>query len=228
MSMSKGSSRGTGRALACAGFLVFPAMVTMLACVSPQDDYNAYVARAADAQAPAVSMVTVDSGPPPVFYAPDASFDDKTLVMACVTTLGFSAEQALRFRADLKYATDGSGRTVTVTITALDKTASNISAIVGTPVSGTATVDSHGAASVSLPTTDLPASANAVSSQAVTLVNNTLYLQLESKTAACAKLGTSIVTPPDTLQPDQTPCVFRTTDASGTWVPFVIGDFHCP
>lgn len=236
MSMSKRSlppaaatlySRNPMRSVAFAACAAAPLMVVTLSCVNPEQDYNDYVSRAADAQAP-MGAVTVEAGEAAVYTAPDASFDDSTLVMACITTLGFTLQQVLYYAAQIDYSVKGGARTLSLDVVPLPKMATNLSnPITMAEAKATATVSEHGVAAVSLGTTQIPAEANAVSGQAVTLDNSVITIQIESPTTLCGNLGGNIVSPPQALVPSQTPCVFRTTHG-GTWTPFVLSDFHCP
>lgn len=199
-------------------------------CVVPQDDYNSYQSRAADAQAPP-SSVTEGGVDAASLVAPDASFDDTTIMMACVSALAADAAHAILFKGSIKFTRSGSGGSADVAFQALDKTATNLSQIAaGAQVlTGTATIDAHGAGTASLGAmTVLPASANAISGVDVTIKGPAVALQLESSTTLCGGLGGDITSPTVyTLQPSQTPCIILPT-SGGQWQPFKSADFHCP
>ena len=198
-------------------------------CVTPQDDYNAYQDRAADAQAPPSSVVEagVDAAS---LMAPDAAFDDTTIMMACVSALAADAAHAILFQGKINYVPSGAGGMATVSFTALDKSATNISqtAAGAVPLTGTATIDAHGSGTAQLGNAMLPAAANAITGVDVTIASATVFLELQSSTKLCGGLGGNITSPSDfTLLPSQTPCIVLPT-SGGTWAPFKTADFHCP
>jgi hypothetical protein len=213
--------------------LALPTALASASCLDPHDDFNAYVARAADAEVPTSPIGTAgDAG---AFDAaslrpPDAGFDDTRLVMICVSSLAEDISNALLWEAHLTYTGGSNGGTLDYVTNSLAAGATDInSPLPDSTISVMATpVDSHGAAPVTVGSATLPAAANAITSGAVPLQNVTIYVQLEGS-QICANLEADVTAPAKAhLDPADNPCIYLPVDNNGQWGPVTTTDVHCP
>ncbi len=202
-------------------------------CVNPQQDFNDYLARAADAQGPPSSTGVVEASAvdAALLHPPDAAVNDTRYVMACETTFGQSAAEAFLFVATMTFTPSaGGGGTATLQAQSLPVGAKTVDGPVGDVFHfSSGKVAADGTARLLLPgTTTIPAAANPVGGQDVVASNLGVDLRLFADGTACAGLEGQITAPVSTLlTPSNNPCVFRA--APGGAVPaFTNADFHCP
>jgi hypothetical protein len=205
-----------------------PFLLVAASCTNPQDDFNAYVTRAK-----ASSSSGSDSSVGPVdANLPEGGFDNKNWVLACESQLGPSVADALLFSANVQFTPSAAGGgTLTLTTQSLKSGATNInSPIAGTSLGPTkTTIAANGTGTVNIGAFTLVAAANAVTMTDAVLANVTFAVQITSATQICASLAGNVTSPiPVTLDPASNPCILRATDSTGTWVPFMQSDFHCP
>jgi hypothetical protein len=165
--------------------------------------------------------------------APDASFDDSTFVMICLSQLGQDVSEALLLKMELaytpKYVSASDVGQITYSTEWLPAGSTNINnPITSTLITGyMAYVSEDGTATIKVPSYDLPAAANGINGAPVTLVNLEVNFHIESATQVCATLGGSIPAQGVTFTPSENPCIVLPTK-NGTWAPVTAADIHCP
>jgi hypothetical protein len=222
--------------LALGAFFAVPiaAIPFVASCVVPENDYNDYVSRAADAKGPPSSTGTSEAGAvdAALLHAPDSSFMDQKYAMACLTQLDPATSNALLWVANLSYtpAASGGGGMVSLTLQSLTAGATNVGSPLGSAQSASATVDSKGVAPLMFGTVSVLPAANAVTGGAATLSNTELQLEIEADQSVCGQLSGVITSPPPTVTLNQgsNPCVLLKTDGSGNIPPLQLSAFHCP
>jgi hypothetical protein len=235
MPMSKRSlPRGAANLLA---FMTVSCTAVVLlggtSCVTPQSDYDSYIARAADAQGPPSSTATAEGGMVDAanLHAPDAAFTDSKYLMACLSQLGQEASQALLWVATVQYtpATGGKSAMVTYSNQPLAATATDVNSPIGAAIGPfTASIAPDGTGTIKVGHDVLPLEANAITHQDVTIENAIIQIRVEADKTMCGFLGGDITSPsPLTLDPSQNPCIFLPTP-NGSWTAFQTTDFHCP
>ncbi len=221
--------------LASAAFVALPLGMVCASCLNPQNDYDQYVDRAADASVPNVPMNEASTIDVASLNAPDASFDQKKLAMICISELGQDISEALLWVVELKYdKNDGgsAGGMLTYSSYSLAAHSTDVnSPLPGTQITGLmGAIDSHGAGTIHIASATLPAAANGIGGTAVGLSNVVEEYHVESPTQICASLGSQVMTMGTTLTlvPDQNPCIFLPTDKNGQWGPVTTDQVHCP
>lgn len=220
--------------------LILPGVVCA-SCLNPQDDYNAYESRAADAQVPPPPIGTGEASTVDVasLRAPDAAFDDTHGVLICLSQLGMNLSEALLLDVVLQYTpnadpTSGgklfySSHWLAAGSTSINNPLTDDGSVVGPPPVE-ANIDSHGFGEVGLAMNLLPAAANAITDVPVQLSAVSIQFHVESPTQICANLGANIP-PPDqvTLTPSENPCIYLPANGpGGTWGTVTTSDIHCP
>lgn len=209
------------------------ASLVCVACVDPQQDYDDYTSRTADAHGiPAITLdASVDTGP---LYAPDAGFSSSLFYMSCLTG---SAEgnpaEASNFVANVKYTPNASGgggllffsnHVLKANPGTLSDTAGM--AYTANPTTG-GKVNPDGTATMTFGETMIPGSANPVNMQDLTFSQTTLTFHIESETQICANLDADLTSP--VVMTLTGPCVFRLMPSATTPLPQLqLADFHCP
>jgi hypothetical protein len=207
--------------------------IVPVACVTPQNDFDDYMSRAADAQGlvqPGSGDAGVDTGPQ---YAPDASIPSSTYFMSCLSQLAAVPAQASSFTATLAYTTSsGGGGTLSLTLAALTNGATSLSQTSGTPVTGMpATVAANGTAHMVFGPVSIPGNANAVMpGSEIVFSDVTFDFHIESAQQICASLGGDLSQPTMlTLTPSRNPCVLVPASGPNAAVPTVQANaYHCP
>ncbi len=215
--------------------LALPGLVCA-SCLNPQDDYNDYVNRAADAQVPPPPISTGEASTVDVasLSAPDGGFTDNNFVMICVMfQLGADISKALLWQTQLVYSGGSNGGTLTFTADPLAAGSTSVeNPLMGGPniTNYKATVTEHGYAPIGpLPTLNFPASFNGITGEPVQLQKAQILIQMESPTQICANIGGYIPEPaPVSLDTTQNACIFLPTDKNGQWGTVQTADVHCP
>jgi hypothetical protein len=212
--------------------LALPLGLVCASCLNPQDDYDAYVVRAADAQAPVVPVGTGDASTVDVasLRAPDAGFDDPSFAMICLSQLAEDVTKALLWKVELKYVGGSAGGTLTYTSHSLAAGSTDVKNPLDPQVGPiTGKIDPTGAGPIDINSTVLPAAANGITGAQVPLENAQVFFHIESPTQICANLGANVTAPaPVTLVPSQNPCIYLPTNSAGQWGPVTTADIHCP
>ena len=203
------------------------------ACLDPSKDFNDYIARAADASLPPSSIVTPEASTPDaaLLHAPDAAFMDSKYVMGCLSFLATDPSQIFLFDLNLSYTPSaGGGGTITSWQSqSLPNGATSTSQAIGNvlSLSGSIAKDGTGKLSASGVVT-IPAAANPLDGQDVTLQPLSIDLHVFADKSACGQLDGNITAPvPAVLTPVNNPCVIK--PAPGGNVPtFSAADYHCP
>jgi hypothetical protein len=169
-------------------------------CVNPENDYNDFLSRTADARAGGGDLdgsVPVDSA------LPDGGFSG-TYVMACGTSLQPGAKNPILYLATVTYAPSaGGGGQFTFAGQTLQHGATSTSQTVGTPLAAqTVQVDASGKASIVYGPTTIVAAANGVTNQDVTVGSDATLVFLLGANPVCAGNTGHITAPiPLTLNP---------------------------
>jgi hypothetical protein len=216
--------------------VALPLGLLCASCLNPQDDYNAYVSRAADAQAPQCATCTSEEASTvdvAALRAPDASFNDTKVAMLCLSEqYDGDLSSLLLFVADVQYAPSGTGGgMVNFTSSSLPSGSTDVnSPVAGTQITGMAPIDAHGAGTVMIAMASIPQVANALTNDNLTLTQVTIALQMESPTQICCDLGGTITAPARAnLNPVQNPCIFLSVNGAGQWTPPAsVDQIHCP
>jgi hypothetical protein len=227
-----GSARRLLRLLPLA-LVALPLGLVGAGCLNPEDAYDSYLNRAEDAAAPPQPVSEASAVDVAALRAPDASFDDTSFVMICLSQVSEVESQALLWKADLKYAVaSGGGGTLTFTAQSLAAGATDVNSPLPDSTLGpfdNVSVDDRGVAIVSIPSAVLPQAANSITGTQLTLEQITIALHIESPTQICANLGANVTQPtPLTLNPPQNPCIFLPTDKNGRWGTVTTDQIHCP
>lgn len=201
-----------------------------LACVDPQQDYNDYSNRTADAHAPPTLNFDsgVDTGP---LYAPDASFTSPLFFMSCLTgnAVGDVSKASLSV-AHVVYTANsgGGGGTITFGDQALKINPTSLSDVTGTYAQASnGTVAADGTATVSWGDTTIPGDGNPVTMMDLEFTSSSLALHVESETQFCGNFSGNLVKPFTTLVTG--PCAFRLLPSATAPIPILqLSDFHCP
>jgi hypothetical protein len=225
MSMSK--------SLALLAVVAAPLGLVCSSCLNPQDDFNAYIARAADAQVPPSSVDTAEASVVDVaaLRAPDASFMNGDYVVICVSQLAQDISQAFLLKASLTYTPGSSGGGALVyesqwlpagaTNTSNPQTEGSIGPLPAVKI------DYTGAGTVTVGSDNIPAISNPIDGEEAVLSNLQLDFHIESPTHICAQLGAQILHPqPATLNVGENPCLI--IPAAGGWSQLQTSDIHCP
>jgi hypothetical protein len=202
-------------------------------CLNPEDAYDSFVSRAEDAQPPPQPVNEAGMVDVAALRAPDASFDDTSFVMICLSQVSEVVSQALLWKVTLKFnVADGGGGTLTYSSTSLAAGANNISDTLPNADLGpyTVPVNELGVANVDIAEAVLPQAANAITGTQLTLQDIVISMHIESPTQICASLGANVTAPPPplTLDPAQNPCIYLPTDSQGHWATVTTDDLHCP
>jgi hypothetical protein len=212
---------------------LFALAVPVVACVNPQQDYNDYSSRTADAHTPPTFAfdASVDTGP---LYAPDAAFTTNLYFMSCLTgnAEGDISKASLSV-AHVVYTPNGGGGGGTITFgdQPLKINPTSISDVTGTyfqanPMSG-ASVAADGTATVTWADTTIPGDGNPVTMMDLEFSSSSLAIHVESETQICGNLSGNLIKPFATLVTG--PCVFRLEQSATSPIPQLqLSDFHCP
>ena len=208
--------------------------VSVVACVTPEQDYNDYVDRTADAHAPP-PLPTFDAGETGPLSAPDAGFMSNTFFMACLTgNAEGDPTKASEFVAHANYApTSGGGGTFIFSNQVLKSYPTKLSDIApdGTlydalPKTG-ATVNPDGTTTMTYGPTIIPGDANPVTNMQLTFSQTTLDFHIESESQMCAYINGDLTAPIVAMV--NGPCIFRLLSSPTSDLPtFQLSDFHCP
>jgi hypothetical protein len=205
--------------------------IACAACSNPENDYNAFVARtnaAATAQGDAATdalPIEIEAG------ALDAAFNDKNFVMACLSQLAPTVNEAALSVVQLQFTPAAGGGSLQFSTASLAAGSTNVNSPLADSMYGpfTGTIASDGTGTITVGSQTLPAASNGVTMSQLVLSDVTFAFRLASPTSICASLGGNLVSPLMVpLVPANNPCVVRVTDATGTWTPFVQADLHCP
>ncbi|HEX8790632.1 MAG TPA: hypothetical protein VF765_06745 [Polyangiaceae bacterium] len=202
-----------------------------VACVDPQQDYNDYVNRTADAHVPppiGTSDAGIDTGP---LYAPDAGFSSNLYLMSCLTAQAEGdTTKASNSVGHLSFMpTAGGGGTVTYGDQTLKINPTSLSDVTGAYAeTGGGTIDAHGEGTVKWGMTSIPGDGDTVNpGQALVFSSSQLDLHIESETQVCANFTGNLTSP--SVLPVGGPCVFRLLPSATSPLPkFQLSDFHCP
>ena len=208
--------------------------VPVVACVDPQQDYNDYSDRTADAHG-IPALPTFDAGEAGPLYAPDAGFMSNDFYMSCLTgNAEGDPTKASLFVAHINYApASGGGGILIFGNQVLKEYPTKLSDLApgGTyyqalPASG-ATVNPNGTAHMTYGPTLIPASANPVTGMDLTFSETILDFHIESESQICANLVGDLTAP--IVGQVAGPCIFRLLSSPTADLPtFVLSDFHCP
>lgn len=207
--------------------------VTVVGCVDPQQDYNDYVNRTADAHTPP-SVVFDSGGETGPLYAPDASFMSQTFYMSCLTGQAEGdTSKASQFVAQITYApASGGGGTLNFSNQVLKINPSTLNDLApgGVPYKAgpmNAPVKPDGTVTMTFGMTKIPADANPVNQQDLIFSSTTLDFHIESESQICANITGNLTMPTPTVV--QGPCVFRLMPSLSAPLPQLqLTDFHCP
>ncbi len=213
---------------------LFAFAVPVVACVDPQQDYNDYANRTADAHAPPV--IGLDSGGETgPLYAPDAGFSSSTFYMSCLTGQAEGdPSKASQFVATMTYVpSSGGGGTVTLfknQVLKINPSTLNDLAPLGMPYQAgpmNAQVKPDGTVTMTFGMTTIPASANPVNGMDLVFSSTTLDFHIESETQICANITGNLTMPTPTVV--QGPCIYRLMPSLSAPLPQLqLSDFHCP
>ena len=208
--------------------------VPVVACVDPQQDYNDYSNRTADAHG-IPALPTFDAGEAGPLYAPDAGFMSNDFYMSCLTgNAEGDPTKASLFVAHINYApASGGGGILIFGNQVLKEYPTKLSDLApgGTyyqalPASG-ATVNPNGTAHMTYGPTLIPASANPVTGMDLTFSETILDFHIESESQICANLVGDLTAP--IVGQVAGPCIFRLLGSPTADLPtFQLSDFHCP
>jgi hypothetical protein len=212
---------------------VFAVVIVPVACVTPENDLNDYISRAADAQGltqPGSGDAAADTGP---LYAPDASIPNSTYFMSCLSQLAAVPAQASNFTATLSYtASPGGGGTLGFGLQALVTGATVLSDTTGPVVSAKpGTVAANGTCHLDFGPVSIPGSANAITPGAEIVFSDVTFdFHIESAQQVCALLGGTLTMPlMQTFTPSRNPCILVPVSGTSASVPTVqASDYHCP
>jgi hypothetical protein len=214
--------------------LALPGLVCA-SCLNPQDDYNDYVNRAADAQVPPSAISTGEASTIDVasLRAPDGGFSGDYVMICVMFQLGADISKALLWKTQLVYSGGSNGGMLTFSADPLAAGSTSVDNPLMGPEDITnwqATVSEHGYATIgTLPTLNFPASFNGITGEPVQLEKAQILIQMESSTQICANIGGFIPEPaPVTLDPAQNACIYLPTNGSGQWASVQTSDVHCP
>ncbi len=206
------------------------ASLVSVACVDPQQDYNDYVDRTADAHvAPSTtSDASVDTGP---LYAPDAGFSSDFYLMSCLTAQAEGdTTKASNSVAHITFTpTSGGGGTVTFGDQTLKINPTSLSDVTGLYAdTGGCTLDVHGECTAKWGMTSIPGDGDTVNpGMPLVFSSSQIDLHIESPTQICGNF-TGNLTSPSVLTVGG-PCVIRLLSSATSPVPtFQLSDFHCP
>jgi hypothetical protein len=226
MSMSK--------SLALVAVVATPLGLVCASCVNPQDDFNAYVARAADAQVPPSPIETAEASVVDAasLRAPDASFPSTNYAIICVSQLAQDISQAFLLAASISYTASGKGGgTMTYSSQWLPAGATSVNdnpQKVGEITGKMTTVDATGFAKLMIGSDTIPGVSDSIQpSQSADLENLEIDFHIESPTRICASLAANITAPtPATLNLGENPCL--AVPAAQSWSQLQTADIHCP
>jgi hypothetical protein len=210
--------------------LVFMSL-PVVACVDPEQDYNDYVSRTADAHAPPPMMVYesgVETGP---LYAPDASFMSNKFFQICLSdSAAGDVTKANTFVASITYTpSPGGGGKITMSNQTLVIGATSLSDLTGMQYTATpnpATVNPDGTATLAFGVTQVPANSNPVTGMTLTFSQTTLGMHIESETQMCSSLLADVTAP--TPAEIRGICIFRYVPNGSPLPSYQLSDFHCP
>jgi hypothetical protein len=204
-----------------------------VACVDPQQDYNDYVDRTADAHAPP-PLPTFDAGETGPLYAPDAGFSANTFLLSCLTTqaAGDPSKASLAV-AHVTYTPNGNGmggtlqfgdQALLIGATSLADAAQDAKYTTGS----TAMIAADGTGTVTFGDTQIPEDANPVTTSALEFSSSSLTFHVESETQICAIFNATVIKPAADVVKDA-PCIVRYLPSASTPLPALqLSDFHCP
>jgi hypothetical protein len=213
---------------------VLPMAVLSAACVNPENDYNAFVARSKGVGGMEDAAPTVDAPPAdaPTQAELDAAFMDNKWVMACVSQLAPTVANAVLSVVNLDFTPSaGGGGTLQFTGSALAYTSTNVNSPLAGSMVGPfmATIASNGTGTVMVGDQTIPAAANGVTMSQLVLTGVELAFHIESPTTMCASLSGMLTSPLTvTLNASTNPCILEATDATGAWTPLTMAQAHCP
>jgi hypothetical protein len=208
--------------------------VPVVACVDPEQDYNDYADRTADAHTPP-PLPTFDAGETGPLYAPDASFSTNLFFMSCLTQQAQgNPSEASDFVAHVTYvpASSGGGGTLTFGNHVLKSYPTSLNDIAPdgmfySPDPATATVKADGTTTMTYGPTIIPGDANPVTDNKLTFSTTTLDFHIESETELCATIS-GVLTAPISGSVEG-PCVFRLQPSASSPLPTLqLSDYHCP
>lgn len=206
--------------------------IVCASCVDPQQDYNDYANRTADAHTPP-PLPTFDAGETGPMYAPDAGFTGKTFFLSCLTqqAQGDPSKSSVAV-ATVTYTPNGNGMGGHLDFgdTPLKVGATTIAE---TPADATfamssgATIAADGTGTVTFGMTSIPADANPVTGQNLVFSSSSLAFHIESQTQICANFVGNLTSP--TVTQVGGPCAIRYLPSANSAVPQLqLSDFHCP
>lgn len=205
------------------------ATIPVTACVDPQQDFNDYAARTADAHAPPPLNTVSDAATDAPLYAPDASFSSTMFFESCLTgQANGNVSEANGSVASMTFTPKpGGGGTLTFTNTPLKIGATSLTQTSGmSSTASPATIAPDGSGTATFGQTIIPADANPVSNMQLTLSMSTLSFHVESETQICANLHGTVVEPAAATVTG--PCIFAPISGNGPLPTFQLSDYHCP
>jgi hypothetical protein len=225
------ATRAPLRTLSRAATVPLAFAIPAAACIDPQADYNAFVARAPapEARPPASSDAEMADPCPQILSSKPPG---GTFYGACLTTANSGdVTQATYVKLDTTVVPSADFTTgeLTVQITSLMVHPTNISQTVGATTSPpTAPISTECTYVLEAGTTVIPAAANAAST-ALTLQNTQYRGKLLTPDESCSALDATVTSP---VMVDLTKggnyCIFRRVPADGSITLFTIDDFACP
>lgn len=206
--------------------------IVAVACVDPQQDYNDYANRTADAHSPP-PLPTYDAGETGPLYAPDAGFSGKTFLLSCLTqqAQGDPTKASLAV-ATITYTPNGNGMGGKLefgdTPLAINPTSlSDIPSDSTYAMSSGATIAPDGTGTVTWGSTSIPADANPVTGMTLVFSSSSLAFHIESETQICANFTGNLTMP--AAMTVGGPCVVKYLPSATSPLPALqLGDFHCP
>jgi hypothetical protein len=206
--------------------------ILVVACVDPQQDYNDYANRTADAHAPP-PLPTYEAGETGPLYAPDAGFSAKTFFLSCLTEqAGGDPSKASVAVATATYTPNmtGMGGRFEFADTPLKINAATIAEIPSDATLATssgATIAADGSGTVTFPMTSIPADANPVTGMTLVFSSSSLAFHIESETQMCANFSGNLIMP--AAMTVGGPCVVRYLPSANSPLPQLqLSDYHCP
>jgi hypothetical protein len=206
--------------------------ILVVACVDPQQDYDDYANRTADAHNPP-PLPGFDAGETGPLYAPDAGFTGKTYFLSCLTAQAAGdPTKASNAVATLTYTpnANGTGGQLVFGDTPLRINPSSLSDIPADAtfaMSSGATIAPDGSGTVTWGQTSIPADANPVTGQSLTFSSSSIAFHVESATQICGNFAGNLTMPAAMMVSG--PCVVMQLPSATSPIPMLtLADFHCP